>query len=571
MPPMKQKLLYLFFSLSFYISYAQEIIIPSNQYNIDTNNSLIVTNLDINYVNTTWEGEKSSITLDVSYNFEIPVSVIKIGTPYSLINPSDSKKYILYFTALPLITITANSEIVNEPNVLGSFKLIESNQNIITSDIGIQLRGAYSQSLPKKSFEIEFWEDQNGTETHDVSLLGMHSDDSFNLQAMYNESLRFHSKTNNDLWKMIHEPYYLNLEPEVVSGIEMKYAELFLNGEYRGIYCVGEKVNRKLLKLKKHNGNIRGELYKGDQWGNSSTFASLIPYNNDDLLWGGLEYKHPKEVTDWSNLYQFVDFVINETNSNFYTEYRTKFDLKNAVDYFIFLNLLRAADNSGKNLYIAKYTTNEPYFYVPWDLDGTFGTIWNGQHENITNDLLSNGFYNRLLNDCSANSFRETLNLRWQELRSKLITHDKLMDMLTSNYNILKENGIYEREHLAWPDYNANENEIDYISNWLTNRLSYLDIKFSETCNTLDVATFDQVSKTLVYPNPTSDIINISSIDNLSHYLSLYDGTGRLIFSKKSEGNQDQISIKDLSKGIYYLKIVDSENKVDVKTIIKEK
>ncbi|WKL49031.1 CotH kinase family protein [Flavobacterium pectinovorum] len=568
---MKQKLLYLFFSLSFYISYAQEIIIPSNQYNIDANKSLIVTNMDINYVNTTWEGEKSSITLDVSYNFEIPVSVIKVGTPYSLINPSDSKKYILYFTALPLITITANSEIVNEPNVLGNFKLIESNQKIITSDIGIQLRGAYSQSLPKKSFEIEFWEDQNGTETHDVSLLGMHSDDSFNLQAMYNESLRFHSKTNNDLWKMIHEPYYLNLEPEVVSGIEMKYAELFLNGEYRGIYCVGEKVNRKLLKLKKHNGNIRGELYKGDQWGNSSTFTSLIPYNNDDLLWGGLEYKHPKEVTDWSNLYQFVDFVINETNSNFYAEYKTKFDLKNAVDYFIFLNLLRAADNSGKNLYIAKYTTNEPYFYVPWDLDGTFGTIWNGQHENITNDLLSNGFYNRLLNDCSTNGFRETLNLRWQELRSKLITHDKLMDMLTSNYNILKENGVYEREHLAWPDYNADEGEIEYISTWLTNRLSYLDIKFSETCNTLDVATFDQVSKTLVYPNPTSDIINISSIDNLSHYLSLYDRTGRLIFSKKSEGNQDQISIKDLSKGIYYLKIVDSENKVDVKTIIKEK
>ena len=571
MPPMKQKLLYLFFSLSFYISYAQEIIIPSNQYNIDANKSLIVTNMDINYVNTTWEGEKSSITLDVSYNFEIPVSVIKVGTPYSLINPSDSKKYILYFTALPLITITANSEIVNEPNVLGNFKLIESNQNIITSDIGIQLRGAYSQSLPKKSFEIEFWEDQNGTETHDVSLLGMHSDDSFNLQAMYNESLRFHSKTNNDLWKMIHEPYYLNLEPEVVSGIEMKYAELFLNGEYRGIYCVGEKVNRKLLKLKKHNGNIRGELYKGDQWGNSSTFTSLIPYNNDDLLWGGLEYKHPKEVTDWSNLYQFVDFVINETNSNFYAEYKTKFDLKNAVDYFIFLNLLRATDNRGKNLYIAKYTANEPYFYVPWDLDGTFGTIWNGQHENITNDLLSNGLYDRLLNDCSLAGFREKLNLRWQELRSTLITHDKLMDMLTSNYKILKENGIYEREHLAWPDYNANENEIDYISNWLTNRLSYLDIKFSETCNTLDVATFDQVSKTLVYPNPTSDIINISSIDNLSHYLSLYDGTGRLIFSKKSEGNQDQISIKDLSKGIYYLKIVNSENKVDVKTIIKEK
>jgi len=568
---MKQKLLLIFLFFSFYISYAQEIIIiPSNQYNIDINKSLIVTNLDVNYVNTTWEGEKSSITLDVNYNFEIPVNVIKLGTPYNLINPSDSKKYILYFTALPLITITANNEILDEPNVLASFKLIESNQNSLTSDIGIQLRGAYSQSLPKKSFEIEFWEDQNGNETHDVSLLGMHSDDGYNLQAMYNESLRFHSKTNNDLWKMIHEPYYLNLEPEVVSGIEMKYAELFLNGEYRGIYCVGEKVNRKLLKLKKHNGSIRGELYKGDQWGNSSTFTSLIPYNNDDLLWGGMEYKHPKEVTDWSNLYQFVDFVINETNSNFYAEYKAKFDLNNAVDYFIFLNLIRATDNTGKNLYIAKYTNNEPYFYVPWDLDGTYGTIWNGQHENITNDLLSNGLYDRLLNDCSKDGFREKLNLRWQELRSTLITHDKLMHMLTSNYNTLKENGVYEREHLAWPDYNANENEIDYISNWLANRLSYLDVKFSENCNTLDVVNFEKVLKTIVYPNPTSDIINITLTDVGKHTIFIYDSNGKLLLNKNSEGYYNQISIKDFSKGIYYIKIIDSENKVDVRSIIKQ-
>ena len=571
MPPMKQKLLLIFLFFSFFISSAQEIIIvPSNQYNIDINKSLIVTNLGVNYVNTTWEGEKTSITLDINYNFEVPVNVIKIGTPYSLINPGDSKKYTLYFTALPLITITANNEIVDEPNVLGSFKLIQSNQKIIASDIGIQLRGAYSQSLPKKSFEIEFWEDENGITTHDVSLLGMHSDDGYNLQAMYNESLRFHSKTNNDLWKMIHETYYLNSESEAVSGIEMKYAELFLNGEYRGIYCVGEKVNRKLLKLKKHNGTIRGELYKGDQWGNSSTFTSLIPYNNDELLWGGLEYKQPKEVTDWSNISKLVDFVVNETDTNFYADYKTKFNLKNAVDYFIFLNLLRAADNSGKNLYIAKYNTNEPYFYVPWDLDGTFGTIWNGQHQNITNDLLSNGMYNRLLNDCSVGGFREKLNLRWQELRNTLITHEKLMTMLTGNYNVLKENGIYEREHLAWPDYNADESEIDYIANWLTDRLSYLDTKFSENCNTLDVANFGKVLKSVIYPNPTSDIINISLTDSGSHNVFIYDNNGKLILNRNAEGSEEQISIKDFSKGIYYIKIIDSENRVDVKSIIKQ-
>lgn len=567
---MQKKLLFFFFFSSFYFSHANEIIItPSNQYNIDINKSLIVTNLDVKYINATWSGEKTSITFDVVYNFETPVTTIKIGIPYNLINPIDSKIYILYFTQLPLISITTNGVIVDEPNVLGNFKLIESNQNYLVSNIGIQYRGASSQYLPKKPFEIEFWNDEQGTETHDESLLGMHSDDGWNLQAMYNESLRFHSKTNNDLWKLIHKPYYINSEPEAVSGIEMKYAELFLNGEYKGIYCIGEKVNRKLLKLKKHNGKIRGELYKGDQWGGSTTFSALTSYDNNNLFWGGFEYKHPKEETDWGNLYNLTNFIINDSNNNFIDSYKSKFEVNNAVDYFIFLNVLRATDNRGKNLYIAKYNNNEPYFYVPWDLDGTFGTIWNGQHENITNDLLSNGLYDRLMNDCSTDGFREKLNLRWSELRRTIITHSNLMSMLTDNYNLLKENGVYERENIAWPDYNANENELEYISTWLMDRLAFLDLKFSENCSTLDVATFDKVFQTVVYPNPTSDFVNVSLFDKVNFTMFLYDMTGKLIWKKHSESNQEQISLKDLTKGVYYLKIIDSDNKVDVKSIIR--
>lgn len=566
---MKQKLLLLLFLNFFYFSYASEIIvIPSNQFNIDNNKKLILSNLDVTYINTQWSGEKTSITFDVNYEFETPVTIIKIGTPYKVINPADNKLYVLYFTELPLITITTIDEIVDEPDVLGKFKLIDTNQNLVVSNIGIQYRGASSQFFPKKPFEINFWNDEQGLETHDESLLGMHSDDGWNLQAMYTEPLRFHSKTSNDLWKLIHKPYYLNSEPEAASGIEMKYAELFLNGEYRGIYCVGEKVNRKLLKLKKYNKNIKGELYKAAEWGESTALNSLLPYDNYELLWGGFEFKHPKELTDWENISNFVDFVVNKADNDFFSEYKNKFNVNNSIDYFILINLLRATDNVAKNLYVAKYNTNEPYFYVPWDLDGTFGSIWNG-HEDITNDLLSNKLYNRLLNDCSAGGFREKLNFRWSELRNTLITHSNLMTMFTNNYNILKQNGVYERESMAWPDYNADETELDYISTWLTNRLAFLDLKFSESCNTLDVATFDRVLKTTIYPNPTSDVVNISLVGNLKYTIFLYDTTGKLLLNDQFESDQYQISIKDLSKGIYYIKVVDSDNKVDVKSVIK--
>src|SRR5690606_38679473 len=125
-----------------------------------------------------------------------------------------------------------------------------------------------------------------------------------NLQAMYNEPLRIRSKTNNDLWRMVNTLQYQDKEPEAINGIRMKFVELFINDEYRGLYCLGEKVNRKQLKLKKHNGNIRGELYKGVGVG-ANTFTAVPPYDNYVLKWGEFEYKHPDEETDWSNLHGF--------------------------------------------------------------------------------------------------------------------------------------------------------------------------------------------------------------------------------------------------------------------------
>ena len=104
------------------------------------------------------------------------------------------------------------------------FRMIETNQAAVSSFIGIQYRGGWTQTLPKKSMEIEFWSDSTGAETQDVSLLGLRTDDDWNLQAMYNEPLRIRSKTNNDLWRRIHTIHYQQSEPEAMNGIRMEYA-----------------------------------------------------------------------------------------------------------------------------------------------------------------------------------------------------------------------------------------------------------------------------------------------------------------------------------------------------------
>ncbi len=49
-------------------------------------------------------------------------------------------------------------------------------------------------------------------------LLGMRSDDDWNLLAMYNEPFRLHNVACNQLWQAIHTPYYQALEPAEVNG-----------------------------------------------------------------------------------------------------------------------------------------------------------------------------------------------------------------------------------------------------------------------------------------------------------------------------------------------------------------
>ncbi|MBK9256515.1 MAG: CotH kinase family protein [Saprospiraceae bacterium] len=543
------------------------VVINAKHYFIDESKMLIVSNADLEVINSTWPAIKTQIIFDTVYQFIIPHHSLIIGKLYEVVNESNQKTFKLYFSELPLIHIRTDEEIVDEPNISGRFEMIENNGQLLESYIGVQYRGGWSQTLPKKSLEIEFLTDETGNETRDVSLLGMHEDDDWNLQAMYNEPLRIRSKTNNELWKKIHTIHYKNKEPDAVNGISMKYVELFINNEYRGVYCLGEKVNRKQLKLKKHNGNIRGELYKGVGWG-ASTFTSVPLYDNASLDWGGFEYKHPDEEIDWSNLYNFVDFVIRSSSDKFYTEYQNYFHIDNAVDYFIFLNLLRATDNTGKNIYIAKYDTNDKYFYVPWDLDGSFGTIWDGTVDTKTNGLLSNGFYNRLMNDCFNNGFRNKLRSRWQSLRSDLISHDFLLNMFVANQELLIKNGIYERESLTWPDYAVDSEGIDYISDWIKKRLDFLDVKFNETCTPVSVTDESGLINPTIFPNPTNDLIYFDKTHFSDFNVIVSNKLGKVVLHRKITNEDKSLSLKHLENGIYFINVGAEEKNCTFKLVL---
>ena len=462
--------------------------------------------------------------------------------------------YTAYFTRLPVIQLATKRRIVDDPGVYATFSLTDTSGVTTRAGLEIEIRGGFSQSFPKKSYELSLLTDTLTANDQDIALLGMRADNKWNLQAMYNDQLRLRLKTANELWQDMHQPYYQAQEPSAKNGIALVYTEVFLNDQYQGLYALTERVDRKQLKLKKYTTSIQGELYKGVWADGTVLFNALPPYDNHSKLWGGFEYKEPSQQTEWKTLHNFVDFVENSPDADFYSQYKNRFNLENALDYFIFLNLMRIADNTGKNLYIAKYKPGEPYYYVPWDLDGVLGNDWQGLNTNVTNDILTNGMYKRLFKNAPDGEFWIALTNRWAALRRTVLTQDALLAKLNQNSNYLLANNVYEREHLAWPAYRYEAAQLAYPATWLASRLAYLDSFFQLRVSSL-LATNGAASATplQLYPNPASGTLHVTFGPG-PYQLLVQDLRGQTLLQASVAGGSSPLPIGALAPGLYLVR-----------------
>ncbi len=549
---MKKLVLLSFLIVAQVVGFAQvlTISIAEHRFRIDPYNHIIVVQSDSieNYTGLSAnEGIDLSLNTMVYHFVEIPDNLMYTA---SYVVNDGSNDFYLFFTQLPLLKIQSSTNISSQNKIPAQFLYADENQ-ILIATIGIEFRGNISQSYDKKSYDIEFWEDADTETSVYVQFGNLRSDDDWVLDGLYNEPLRLRSHVSSELWLDIHQPYYAQQEPNAQSGAGGFYVELFLNGKYSGIYLLSEQIDRKLLKIKHFNGNIRGELYKGKENSQATNFIELPDFDNTNRFWGGFQIKYPKvdDTTDWQNLYRFVEFVLNSSDDTF-SGIWDNFNYQNYLDYFIFLNLTRAADNTGKNIYIAKYDTASPYFYVPWDLDGTFGLKWDGTYWNITDDILTNGFMDRVI-DTDVGNYTEDVNARWAELRQSVLTTDYVIDRFQYSYDLLKANNIYAREALVFPNYPFDQQSLDYLEIWIEERMAFLDIYFGY--DPVGVPKNNKL-KLRIYPNPVSDelwVSNAADFTNIEY--RLIDIQGVLV--KQGLFNGQSISVSNIRPGFYFLKL----------------
>lgn len=500
----------------------------------------------------------------------------------------------LIFTGLPIVELYNDNELYasdfyqNNSYTNGKIRVHEPNKSINPKWLNVEMRhrGASALGYNKKAFALKLRTDDN-SEKLDQNFFGIRNDNYWILDAMAMDRSRMRNRVSTDLWNDFSaDPYYKTQEKNMVNGTRGEYVEVFINNKYWGLYCMTDRIDRKQLKLKKFdesNNNVYGVLYKATGWTHSIMMgwepdrgpasSKVIPlFNNNYTTWEKFEHKYPDvedgEPGNWEPLYDVVKFVAQSTNTQLKNSIEQYVDLPVWLDYYLFLDLLLATDNHGKNAYYYMYdvTQEKKLGIAVWDLDGVFGIRWDGWDyitypEQDLSKFLQNYehgehylFYR--LKRLNIANFNDKLKKRYEELRKTYFSSESLIKRFADYKELFDKTGATTREIERWNYYNNvyldSDLDLTYLSNWITARTDYLNKMYGPFSN---MERFE--SSVAFYPNPVSDILYVNNVTQGS-LIQVFSETGICLHTIISDDTSLEINFSDYLPGRYYLKV---ENK----------
>lgn len=237
-------------------------------------------------------------------------------------------------------------------------------------------------------------------------------------------------------------------------------AELFVNGDYRGIYDLGERVDRDMVGLEEYEAGEMAPAVMYKAVGARANFRvpaveSMIQEQPDPAVVGPY----------WQPYIDLVRFVGEAPREDFVRDIDEWIDLPSFMDFHIILNLASNGDGADHNYFLARHAgAGQKFFIVPWDYDKTYGKE--------LDRWLTNFLFNRLL--AESPEYRKAFKARWAELRKGVLADDAVRDRLASQESMLDGYATWNYER-----WQTDEQElkplIEEIRSWLLPRLKFMD------------------------------------------------------------------------------------------------
>ena len=445
---------------------------------------------------------------DMSSNFYLSFGIADESTYYG--PPPDwfEPPFVFNESTLPIVVIdTDGQEILNDPRIVVHMGIIDNASGINNIDdpfngydgqISIEIRGSSSQMFPKKQYALET-QDIDG-ENLNVSILGMPEENDWILYAPYSDK----SLLRNFL------AYELARDMGRYAS-RTRFCELVINDDYKGLYIFMEKIKRdnnrvdisKLDPDETTGNNLTGGyILKIDKWDgeNNDGWWSASPLPEYDGTWYQYHYPKPDDIVEEQRNYindyitDFEALIASTSYNDPAAGYYGLVNLQSFIDVALLSEISKNVDAYRLSAFMYKdmdsvdgRLTMGPI----WDYNLAFGNAdyyegWDPAGWQMDVELGGDGFkipfwWYRIWDD---ETFRNAFNQRWQELRQTVFSEEYIMNMIDSTIAVIDEAQIrnFQRwpilDQYVWPNAyvgGSYENEIDYLTDWITARLDWMD------------------------------------------------------------------------------------------------
>ncbi len=504
---------------------------------------------------------------------------------------------------LPIVIIDTNGEsIEDEPKITAKLKIIfEEGQtskytdapNVYDGFIGIEKRGNGSLSYQKPSYGFET-RLENG-ENNNVEILGLPEENDWILYAAHiDKALMRNALTYRFVREMGH------------YASRTRHCELILNGEYRGIYVLMEKLKQddKRIDVSRFkegdNEDEGGYIFKVDAgwdenkgWQGDDIFVDEEGYE----YWMRYQYVYPQkdEITDEQRAFikdfmEVLDKRIFDINYSGSEElFQDWIDINSAIDLFLINEFTLNPDGFRLSTFMHYDPTKEPsklYLGPAWDYNvgysnyfERFGKFDDWDYDNHWWGVLDRipFWWKRFMND---DIFLRGLIDRYKSLRQDILTSewfneriDSLSEHMDSaierNFNLWTDDIILA--DLNWASTNTHHEDVELLKLWIPKRLAWMD-------NEIDILNkyveFNEKKELYLYPNPLSTQFDFEFIHRARQVLSyqIWDFNGKIFrhtnFDSEIGINRVTVDARDFPKGCYVLSLFNGNEVVGTSKFI---
>ena len=414
-----------------------------------------------------------------------------------------SIEYLEYYglddfdTNLPVLYIdTKDQRITKENKIWGTLAVINKNldkakRNIYDRPdhqipITINLRGASSYSgFDKEQYRIKFYKREGEKGAKNYQFLGMGANSEWVLNGPFLDKTLLRNKVIYQVSREIFQ-----------WAPDTRFCEVFVDGEYRGVYLAVEPVTNGESRLRLSEfGLLSGKtayIVKRDREGTEDNplknYGKIAGKTSNDLYISyPSQYKITKSQQKWieNDISNFEKVLYSKDFDDPIKGYSQYIDIDNFVDYVVLNESVMNNDAGNLSTYIYKELEGKLQITV-WDFNNVYNNYQTFRQDYSKFFIQEMAWFSRLLED---RKFVDKVVKRYKYLRNGVLSTENL-------YNLIEEGRIelgdaIERNFAIWgytfsedmmisgggadPNPSSYADAIDKLKSSIEERLVFLD------------------------------------------------------------------------------------------------